>query len=894
MIKLSTYKLLILFATLLVLASCSTKKNKWINRAYHNTTSKFNVYFNGNESFKQGVKKTKDAHKDNYTLILPVFEFSNEKASKASVSNMEKAIGKASKVIKKHSITVKPERKKGKMTKKEKEFYNQKEFCKWIDDSYLLLGKANFYERKFFEADQSFNYILKEYSDDYIKFESQIWLARSLNEQKKYGKAIEVLERISSEREFPKKLKGELSTTFADSYMKQLRYNEAIPWLRKAIEAKGKKRVKARYKFILAQIYQEFGRKANASNLYKEVIKMNPPYEMAFRAKINRATSFDVAAGGAKDIIRQLEKMLKDDKNIEYQDQIYYALANIYYVQGDIPLSIKNYKLSVRSSVSNSDQQALSYLAIGDIYFSRPDYQNAQAYYDSCISYLDANHPKYKRTSTLVNNLTSLVTNINIVQNEDSLQMIVGLSEKQREKLINKIIQKIIDEEQAKKAKEQELAQNSMLFDQNQRQQSQQNTGGKWYFYNQTAMGFGMTEFKSKWGMRKLEDDWRRKNKSLIMVINDDDEFDQDGDTGKKVIDNKSIEFYLRGLPLTDSLIAISDERIEDAMFKIGVDYKEKLEDFTKSIEAFELLVKRFPNTKYLLHSYYNLYQLNKLMTNNVRTKYYKDLIINNYPESKYAKVLSDPNYLKLLEAENNKNKIVYEGAYLHFANRMFNASISRLDDIDTTMLDNELAPKVSLLKALSYGGIKDVVKYKSELKRVINTFPKTDESKAATIILGHLNGPDYSITDSLLTVQTEDVVVKNTTVVDVVEKSIYNYVEETKHFYMMIIEDSDIDYNRLKFNIVNYNIDKFPMFDFSVKVKKLNKTTHLISIQSLDNAKQAGKYFRAINRKKELFKDIKENSLKQFTISTHNYKTLIKDLNISKYEKFYIENYSK
>ena len=893
MIRLSIYKTLSLFAILLVLASCSTKKNKWINRAYHNTTSKFNVYFNGNESFKQGVKKTKDAHTDNYTLILPVFEFSDENASKASLSSMEKTLKKTSKVIKKHSITVKPERKEGKMTKKEKAFYNQKEFCKWIDDSYLLLGKANFYERKFFDADQAFKYIVKEYSDDYVKFEAQIWLARSLNEQKKYGKAIELLERINGEREFPKKLRDELATTFADSYMKQQRYNEAVPWLRKAIEAKGKKRVKARYKFILAQIYQEFGKNSNASNLYKEVIKMNPPYEMAFRAKINRATSFDVEAGGAKDIIRQLEKMLKDDKNIEYQDQIYYALANIYYVQKDVPNAIENYKLSVRTSVSNTDQQALSYLAIADIYFARPDYQNAQAYYDSCISYLDVNYPKYKEIKSKVNNLTSLVTNLNIVQNEDSLQMVAGLTERQRDKLINKIIQKVIDKEQAEKEREQQLAQNAMLFDQNQRTQNQQNTGGKWYFYNQTAMGFGMSEFKKKWGARKLEDNWRRKNKSVMMVMNED-EFAEEGDTGKKAIDNKSIEYYLRGLPLTDSLIAVSEGRIEEAMFKIGVDYKEKLENFEKSIEAFELLVKRFPKTEYLLHTYYYLYQLNTVITNTTRANYYKDLIIGKYPESNYAKVLSDPNYLKLLEAENNKNKIVYEGAYEQFENRMFNASLTKLNDIDTTMLAAELAPKVSLLRALSYGGIKDVIKYKSELKRVIKAFPKTEEGKVATIILGHLNSPDYSVNDSSLTVQTEDVIPSENTNVEVVVEEIYNYVEETQHFYMMIIEDSEINYNRLKFNIVNYNIDKFPMFDFDVKVKKLNKTTHLITIQSLDNAKQASKYFKAINRKKDLFKDISEGKLKQFTISSNNYKNLVKDLDVSKYEKFYLENYNK
>jgi len=886
---------------LLILVSCSTKKNKWINRAYHNTTAKFNVYFNGNEALKAGVKKITEAHHDNYTLILPVFPFSDKTAAQSGAGSMEKAIKKASKVIKKHSITAKPKRKQGKLTKKEKEFYARKEYCNWVDDSYLMMGKANFYSRNFFEADNSFNYVINQFSDPKIKYEAYLWLARSYNEQKKYTEALEILERLNSDRKFPRKLKKELATTFADSYLKQNRYNEAIPWLRKAIDQRGKKRVKARYKFILAQIYQSYGKNANASNLYKEVIKMNPPYEMAFRAKINRATSYDVSAGGSKEIKRQLEKMLKDDKNIEYQDQIYYALANVYYAEKNETEAIKDYKLSVRTSVSNTDQQALSYLAIADIYFKKSNYQYAQAYYDSCINLLDEKYPKYQEIKQKADNLTYLVDNLNIIQEQDSLQMVASMSEKKRNNFIDKIIKKVIEEEQRKKEAEAEAQRNAMLFDQNIRENKQRNIGGKWYFYNPTAMGFGASEFRKKWGVRKLEDNWRRKNKSVVMM--DTDENVDDNDTTNKVSDNKTREYYLKNLPLNDSLINISNKKIEEALYNVSEFYKSKLENYPQAIKSFEELIKRFPKSDYLLLSYYSLYQLNTLTGNKQKADYYKNIIITQYPNSRYAKSLTDPDYLKKIEAENKKNYTVYTKAYSYFEQQNYYNVLHTLQNIDTTNLTKDLAPKVELIRALSYGGIRDIKNYRESLKKVISKYPKSDAKITATKILARLNSPDFVLPDSsLIAENTNETSQINNQPKDTVKQQnikpekaeFYSYNEDSKYYYLMFVNSNTNDVNRLKFNIINYNIDKFPMFDFEVKAQKINKSVTAITVRSLDNLSQVRKYYRAINRHKSLFKNIEKTDFKQFVISEENYNKFIKDLDINKYEDFYLKNISK
>lgn len=899
-LKIVYKNILIILTVTLFFVSCSTKKNRWINRTYHNVTSKYNIFFNGNEALKSGVNKIVAAHQDNYTLILPVFQYSDESAAQSGAASMEKAIKKASKVIKKHSITEKPKRKSGKLTQKQKDFYARKEYCNWIDDSYLMMGKANFYSRNFFEADNSFNYVISRFSDPRIKYEAYLWLARSYSEQKRYSESIEILERLDGDRKFPRKLKKELATIFADSYLKQNRYNEAIPWLRKAIDQKGKKRVKARYKFILAQIYQSFGKNANASNLYKEVIKMNPPYEMAFRAKINRATSYDVSAGGGNEIKRQLNKMLKDDKNIDYQDQIYYALANVYYAEKNEQEAIKDYKLSVKVSTSNTDQQALSYLAIADIYFAKPNYKYAQAYYDSCVNILDQKFPKYEEIKLKAENLSLLVENINIIEREDSLQMVAGLSEKKRNSFIDNLIKKVIEEEQRQKELEAEAQRNSMLFDQNIRENNSRNIGGKWYFYNPTAMGFGASEFRKKWGTRKLEDNWRRKNKSVIMNSNEDD-IDDENDTLKKISDNKTREFYLANLPLTDSLINVSNKKIEEAIYKVSEYYKTKLNDYPQSIKSFEELIKRFPNTKYLLLSYYNLYQQNMLIENKPRADYYKNLIINNYPESKYAKSLSDPNYIKKVESENKKNYVFYTTAYSNFEQNNYFESLHNLEKVDTNNLTDDLGPQVLLLKALSYGGIRDISNYRKELKKVIKEYPKSDAKITASKILARLNSPDFVLPDTTLLVENTNII-KNETPKDTIKKvdtipenkDLYTFDENAKHYYFIIVNSNTNDVNRLKFNIINYNIDKFPMFDFEVKAQKINKSLTAITVQSLDNLSQARKYYKAINRKNRVIDNIEKTDFKQFVISKDNYNNFIKNLDIKKYEEFYLKNYSK
>ena len=364
-----------------------------VTRSFHNVTSRYNIFFNGNESFKKGVKRMRDSHEDDYTRILPIFQYGDENTASTIASDMERAIQKSTKVITLHSITVKPEFKNGPESEKQKDFYARNEYNKYVPGNYLLMGKAYLFRHDFHLAMETFRFIMTEYHYDDIVYETQVWIARTHNELGEYNESEDILEVLTGTMEFPSSLHSDLYTTQADLYMKQEDYERAIEPLTRAVDDVRKKKQKIRYTFILAQLHQEAGDQKKASEYYRQVIKMNPPYEMSFNARINRASVFIEGSDNAKEIRDELRKMLKDEKNSDFRDQIYYALGNVFFREGNTGEALNNYKLSSIYSISNTQQKTTSCLTIANIYYERPDYEQADRYYDSAMVYLTEDYP---------------------------------------------------------------------------------------------------------------------------------------------------------------------------------------------------------------------------------------------------------------------------------------------------------------------------------------------------------------------------------------------------------------------------------------------------------------------------------------------------------------------
>ncbi len=873
----------------ILLTECSTKHNTLMTRTYHNITSKYNIYFNGNESYKKGIKKMNEALKNDYTTLLPIFPFPNAASSSSASSEMERTIKKSYKVIALHSITAKPEFKHGIHTKRQKELYNKKEYNKWIDDAYLLIGKASLMKGDDMSATGAFRYNIKEFPKENTADETQIWLARTLIIKEEYMEAEDILSHESENKELSKKLISLLYATYADYYIHKKRLNDAIPKLEIAAKEARDKRSRLRYTFILGQLYQLTGDMAKATSKYLKVIKMSPPYEMTFNARVNLAGTYETGGSGVENIRKQLYKLLKDSKNKEYLDQVYYALANLDFKEGNIDKALVNYSLSVVKSVSNQRQKAKSYLAMADINYNQKDYLKAQAYYDSAMTNIDETFPDYDKISARAKSLKRLADNLNTVSFEDSVQFVAKMSENERNMFIDQIIAKVKEKEaeEQKEKQEQLLEQQQNMLSANDMEQSsnqnQTDAGGKWYFYNPSSKSFGQTEFQMKWGRRKLEDNWRRSIKKSI-ALSDDTEESEDNDkqvnAKKKTLSNKSRDYYMVNLPINDSLMDVSNNKIRKSLYSSGIIYKDELSEYKLSAKQFDDLVRRYPTNPIAALALYQLYILNRQMENSSKADEYKSILLSKFPESNYAKLLTNPNFIKELEEKENAVGQLYESAYDDYNAGNFSSSVSKANEGLTNYPNHKLTPKFLFIKALSTGKLTDIETLRKELNALIKSYPKSEEANASKDIIALMDVQHPEVKEA------ED---------QVIAKEIYKpAAENDKHFFAMIVQSKKVDQNQLVFNLINFNLDNYANSNLTVKADNFGTNSQIIVVREFKSKTEAMNYFNAANKNKNIMKDIGSGVVTSFIISEINMATLKQDGSENRYMNFFKDNYGR
>jgi len=869
------------------LTGCTTEKNTLITRSYHNLTARYNIFFNGFESFEKGVDKAYEQFEDDYTRMLPVFIRGSENVAQNISPDMDRAIKKATKVITLHSIKVKPEFKNGPQTEKQKELYARNEYNIYVDNNYLMMAKAYLYKHDFELAEETFKFILTEYFYEGIIPETQIWLARLFNEKKEYREAEGLLNSLSVLEDLPKKTRADFYATQADYFMKQEKYQSAIEPLTKALEYVSDKRDRVRFAFILGQLHQAVGSPEKAYSYYEKVIKMNPPYKMSFTARVNRASVYDPESGTLREITSELMKMLKEEKNREYRDQIYFALANIYFREKDIDEAINYYKLSSESSISNVQQKTTTCLKLADIYYNMQKYQLAAAYYDSATANLTAEYPGYQDIMVKSKSLSGLVENLKVIQFEDSVQRLAAMDEDDRLAVIDTIIARLREEERLAKERERDQM-SDQQFNRMQLTESnrpggfgQTSQGGKWYFYNQAAKSFGQPEFRMKWGNRKLEDNWRRSNKTELSfgdlkAAGEDSLINEVAE--KKILDNKSREFYLQDIPMNDSMMELSDQKLMKAMYNAGLIYKSELKDINKSNEQFEQLLEDYPGNDYTLSSYYNLHLNYGLQDNQQLSQFYKDAIIREFPESQIALLMTNPGYVKELEAKEYEEIHFYETVYENYKNGLYPEVIAGVDTALNRYSKSPLIPKYKYLKVMSIGATSDLLTFTIALDTLSKTYPDDEIGKNAKTILAFIKEYDPEVKKETEKIEAE---------------VIYNYDSTAVHLFGMIVPRL-IDINQLKFEIINFNLDFYPQTPLDVVNEPVNKTDQMILVKSFANIDSAWNYHQQIG----LYPDVNEliggADIQWFIISDANANTLIKDKISSKYILFFEKYYRK
>lgn len=741
------YRITILAVALVaVFAGCSNTKNTASRRAFHNLTSHYNVYFNAREYYNEGVQKIETDLQCDYTEILPVFKVDAPGAADMARGDMESCIQKCGKNILTHSITAKPKKHYGRggMDQSELEFYNKPDFCKWIDDTYLLMGKANYVAADYDRAESSFRLVTTRFKHEPAKFEAQMWLAKTMSAQKNYTEALEIINKLNADKRHPKKLDRGILMTYADIYIAVRQYDEALEALKKAVEITKNKNKRAWLVYIMGDINRRCGNYNEARQNYLDVIKINPDYATVFNAKINLATVFEQDADVDK-IISDLQKLARDENNAEYKDQIYYAIAEVYRRSGNIDRALDYYKLSAHESRTNDIQKAKSYLASANIYFDRHDYINAQKYYDSTMSYLPKTYSDYDEILQKSENLSLLTGYINQANYQDSIQRVAKMPESRRNQIVTQIIAQVAAEEAAANQPQQYYGGGDNSYGvQYTGQDGNPNFAGKWYLYNTTSLNYGKSEFIKKWGQRRLEDNWRRKNKGS--EIFEETEQEATEDTAASAINNKMPEYYLRNLPMTDSAMTISKNIEADSWFAAADVYYEKMDDPAKAIETLLYLNQKNPDHYLMPQSLYTLYKLYNYQGEKSLAEYTKTQLISNYPESGYAKILGDPNYQRNVQARKDSALSVYNNALNSFQNGMYQNCILLCTNAETKYADLKIAENFYYLEARAHGRMQNIPAMRSVLETFVKRFPKSDLNEAAQNKLSSLNSGRFDI----------------------------------------------------------------------------------------------------------------------------------------------------
>lgn len=891
----SLYRILLLMLLFLT-AGCSTQKNTAVSRFYHNLTSHYNVYFNAKESVKEGLRRMDNSVIEDYTQLLPIFPETNQKAVQAAASEMEYAVQKCLKLISTHSISKSPRRKPNN-SEAYLAFASKGEYNKWIDDTYLLMGQASYYLRDFHKSQESFNYILHNFSDQPTRDPAFLWLSRCYLETGESDKTLDIFKLLERDGSLPDNIKKDLLLVKAYYYLLKDNTKEAISLLNQTLKFKLSNRELSRYNFILAQLYQRQQQNDEALAAYKRVIKARPPYRMKFEAKI---TLLELSNESPEQTDQELAKMIKAANSLPFLDRIYFARGMIALKSGRTSDAIQALKTSVEKSVDNNSQRALSSLTVARLFFERGNYRMASCYYDSALAVIDQYYPGYEELVTKANGLSSLVNNLDQISREDSLQRVALMSEKDRLSYINKIIEGFVAAENDK-LKQQQNEQNNQSYFRNQqyRNMSDNNQGGSmWYFYNPVTAGLGKTEFQQIWGKRKLEDNWRRKNK-IAVNASENEQNDASADAQKKEVlkskisDPKMVEYYLQDLPLKDSLMQSSNDRIKSALFAAGRIYISTLKDTPHAVEQFDELNKRFPGSIYELSTWIELHKINH------QPEIYRTRITQKYPESNYSKFLLNPDFFREMERTKQLIEKKYAEATTLYRKGEYVAAGKIASEVISLQPDSFLLPKVKFVELVASGKNSSQDDFGRMLDQYISDFPGSPAKPVALKIREMIRQ------NALAEIEKMIARIDSAGISGIQEKKYgkaddpfggkYSYDEDLFHYFMLSFpKDAKVDVNRLIFDIANFNIDYYTSFDFEIEEIRLNDQINLIVVRSLPNKEEGLGYFGNILKQKDVFKTLKDVDYHYFIASSPNYRKLIADQDLLEYLRFFVQNYSK
>ncbi len=702
-----------------LLFACSTQKDTFINRNHHALNTKFNVLHNGKMALEEGRQGLILTYTDNFWEVLPVerLEVSEEIQLSGEAKNplFERAEEKATKAIQKHSMNI-----------------NGRERNPQMDEAYLLLGKARYYDQRFVPALEAFNYILHKYLDSDRYNETLVWREKTNIRLENEEVAIKNLRRLLRQEKLKEQVEADARASMAQAYVNLKIKDTAIMQLKIAAELTRDKEEKGRYYYILGQLYNELGIRDTANMAFDKVIALNRKTSRNYliNAYIEKAKNFDVEGREHVELLELLTKLEKNRENRPYLDKIYRQLGMYYLEEEDIFKATAYLEQSLRTGTRDAYLKALNYEDLAEINFDLTGYKEAGAYYDSTLMNLPEKTVKYRVLKRKRENLDDVIAYEQIAKQDDSLLAIINMSDFEKERYYRELINALIAQEELQKQQQEDqerTADFAAIQPESRGVFQPPDYSKQFYFYNTVTASFGYNEFRKIWGDRPLTDNWRLGNQSGVSQAT---YLGTAQDSVQVVSEARyQVSYYLERLPSDpEEVDSIKQER-DFAYYQLGLIYKEKFKEYLLAVRKLEDLLKFQPEEKLVLPAKYNLYKIYQIM-DDPRMNAVKEDIITDHPGSRYAQILQNPG--TRLRADENSPDSKYKEAFTQFEDQQYESCIALCDESILRFTGEDIVPKFELLKASAIGRLDGYEDYKDALNEVALNYPNDPEGKAA------------------------------------------------------------------------------------------------------------------------------------------------------------------
>ena len=908
----------VFLTTALILTGCSTQKNTAQSRWWHAFNAKYNTYYNGTLAYIDGSLEKETGNKDNYTEQIPLYTVSNKNSREIGKANFDRAIEKCEKAIHQHSIKRRPEwTKNRRKTAKDIEWLSRREYNPFLWKAWMLMGRSQFYQGDFESAAATFSYMSRLYATQpAIYGKARAWLAKCYIEQNWNYDAEDVIRNILRDS-IHWRAQKEWDYTFADYYIHTGNAEQAIPYLRKVISHEMRRKQKAREWYLMGQLQASIGNKKEAYKAFRHVIRQNPPYELAFNARI--AMTEVMAKDNAGKMISRLKRMAASDNNKEYQDQIYYAIGNIHLSRKDTLQAITAYEKGNQKSTRNGIEKGVLLLHLGDLYWTKEKFSDARRCYGEAIGLLDKDRKDYQQLANRSKVLDELVPYTDAVQLQDSLQQLARMSEKERNAAIDRVIDALKKKEKEERnRKAEEEAESTLRQDggnffasSNSPQKNNENSAntpanGQWYFYSPLTVSQGKAQFQKLWGKRDNVDNWQRINKTVVANAAGAEEItDEQRDSLAQAAEQEELlkqtsdsavndphrrEYYLAQIPFTPEQLAESNKLLEDGLYHVGVIFKDKLDNLPLSRKSLLRLVNNHPDYAHLDDAYYHLYLLYSRERKPEMAQTYLQKLKAEYPESQWTTLLSDPYY-----AENAKRGVQIEDSLYTLTYQAFrdgeydkverNAQISRNRFPDGANRDKFLF--IGGLSKLNDGDIKSCL---ADLKEVVSKYPDSRLSEMAGMIINgvdagrRLYGGKFDLND----VWTRRSIELNDR--DSTRQKGYSPERNASFVFLLAYDPDKTNENQLLFEMAKYNFTSYMARYFDINIEDL-EGLHRMQISGFNSYDEARQYANAVYQQPAIKRLL--GNVRAYVISEPNLKLLGTSHTYEEYEKFYSKHFA-